>query len=565
MLKLAEYTQRSSILKEKVISTLSELNAGFSIDDNNSRAIRLVFVGQYSAGKSSIIKMLTGRKDITIGAGITTQRVHKYIWNSLEVIDTPGIHTELRQDHDDISYEAIASADVLVFVVTNELFDSHISEHFRKLAVDKDKASEMILVVNKMERTENGNSESQRAIIQADLRKVLEPYTPEQFYLSFLDAESYLDAVKELEVDPELAEELIERSGHAEFIKTLNCFVEAKGIPSKLTTDLYIIDKQLEESIKKLQPQSTDEDIDALEESLLQQRHVLIEARGQLQQTVKDIYATHSSKIREIGLNAANLIEKGCDQEEVERSLESAIREADDLIEKCQIEAIEVINARLTEIGQRLNDIETSELSVHLKARLIGKIHKLPESIQRMLANAGPGFEKAGKTVMSSAYKQGSSGGLKLTSFSDSTIHKMVLNVGKKIGYKFKPWQAVKVTKGIAIGGQVLSTLGVCLSVFMQIKSDLDEEQHRKDLRNNRQNIRSQFNDAANELEEYGRRFIKENVNSQFSDPIAKFDAGIQEIRDSRKNRSTLCRKLEELQQECQSLIRDIHTADTYN
>ena len=99
----------------------------------------------------------------------------------------------------------------------------------------------------------------------------------------------------------------------------------------------------------------------------------------------------------------------------------------------------------------------------------------------------------------------------------------------------------------------------------MQIKSDLDEEQHRKDLRNNRQNIRSQFNDAANELEEYGRRFIKENVNSQFSDPIAKFDAGIQEIRDSRKNRSTLCRKLEELQQECQSLIRDIHTADTYN
>ena len=55
-----------------------------------------------------------------------------------------------------------------------------------------------------------------------DLRAVLAPYTPEQLHLSFLDAQSYLDSVEERGEDPELADELLERSGYAQFIDTLN-------------------------------------------------------------------------------------------------------------------------------------------------------------------------------------------------------------------------------------------------------------------------------------------------------------------------------------------------------
>ena len=39
---------------------------------------------------------------------------------------------------------------MLVYVVTNELFDANLAAHFRKLAIDRDKAGEMILVINKM-------------------------------------------------------------------------------------------------------------------------------------------------------------------------------------------------------------------------------------------------------------------------------------------------------------------------------------------------------------------------------------------------------------------------------
>ena len=121
MLKITEFSQRSIQLKAKAQEVLSQTGMEFNIRDDSTSSIRLVFAGQYSAGKSSILKMLTGRTDIAIGAGITTQQAHTYNWNGIEVIDTPGIHTELRPDHDEISYEAIASADMLVFVVTNEL------------------------------------------------------------------------------------------------------------------------------------------------------------------------------------------------------------------------------------------------------------------------------------------------------------------------------------------------------------------------------------------------------------------------------------------------------------
>ena len=82
MLKITEHSQRSTILKEKVQKAFFE--AGMHLDlGSNSDMIRLVFAGQYSAGKSSILKMLTGRNDIKIGAEITTQEAHTYILNGI--------------------------------------------------------------------------------------------------------------------------------------------------------------------------------------------------------------------------------------------------------------------------------------------------------------------------------------------------------------------------------------------------------------------------------------------------------------------------------------------------
>ena len=559
MLKIAEYTQKGAELKQRTWQAFKDAGLEFTLNSKDNEVIRLVFAGQYSAGKSSILRMLTGRNDIAVGAGITTQKAHTYKWNGLEVVDTPGIHTQLRPDHDEISYEAIAFADMLVFVVTNELFDSHLAEHFRKLAIDKDKAGEMILVVNKMERTSEGNTIGQQNIIREDLRKVLEPYTPEQLNLCFLDAESYLESVEEREIDPEVADELFERSGYADFVETLNHFVSKKSIPSKLTTELYLLEEQLQKAVHTLEPRASDTDIDALEENFMQQRHVLIDARIRLQQEVKDIYISAAAKIRNIGLDSANLLKEGCKKDEVEQELEKSFRQADDICERCQQDAVQVINDRLTELHQAIDGIENSDFTQELKIRLSGKFNGLPDNLKKILGGVGPGFQKVGQAVIRNAYKPGALGGLKLADFSGGNVHEIVLKAGHAVGHKFKPWQAVKLAKGIAIGGQVLNVLGVGIDAFMQIKADQDDDKIRENLKNNRQNIRSQFNTEANELEDYGRSFIRDNVTHALERFIQELDDNIRDIRDSRTNRSNACRRMEELQNECQLLIRDIH------
>lgn len=558
-LYLNEYAKQIEALKRKAQSVLAEAGIQCNVENTEKSSIRLVFAGQYSAGKSSILKMMTNRDDIDIGAGITTQSTHSYNWNGIEVVDTPGIHTDLRPDHDEISYEAIASADMLIFVVTNELFDSHIAEHFRKLAIDKDKGGEMVLVVNKMERAADGNSLSQQNVIREDLRKVLNPYTPEQVHLTFLDAESYLDSLTERETDKALADALVERSGYNTFIETLNQFVQEKSISSKLTTDLYIIEDQLDKAIKDMQPKSNDPDIDALEEKFRQHKYLLIQTRNNMQREIKDIYLSAASKIREVGLNAADLIKEGCQKDDVEQKLKDYVNQVEDIINKCQENIDKLLDTRFDEMKQSFERIEDSEFSQTLNARLNGKFDSLPESLQKILSGSTDKMHQAGTKILNNAYNKGAKGGMNLSNFSGSNIHTMVLKVGHGVGYKFKPYQAIKITKGIAITGQILIALGIALSVFMQIKSDLDEAEIHENLRKNRQNIRSQFNAEANNFEAYASRNINNVITVPFEKAIAEVDEKIEKIQETRTGRNCLCRSMEDVQKECRLLIQHIH------
>ena len=198
------WTKRSNQLLQRANQLVQQLQGDpqqlpADIYDGN-KPLSLVFAGQYSAGKSTILKALTGITDIDVGAGITTQKAHFYKWQGNQVVDTPGIHTTLRPDHDEISYQAIANADLLVYVVTKELFDDYIGQNFRKLLIDDKKAAEMVLVVNKM--GDVGNDPEMRAIKLQDLAKVTRPFKPEDLHTVCIDAESYLESHEES--DPEI-------------------------------------------------------------------------------------------------------------------------------------------------------------------------------------------------------------------------------------------------------------------------------------------------------------------------------------------------------------------------
>ena len=85
--------------------------------------LTVAFVGEYSAGKSTIISALINRRDLKISADIATDSTTEYPWHGIKVIDTPGLWTE-RKDHDAITLDAISRADLLVYCLTYSLFDT---------------------------------------------------------------------------------------------------------------------------------------------------------------------------------------------------------------------------------------------------------------------------------------------------------------------------------------------------------------------------------------------------------------------------------------------------------
>lgn len=531
---------------------------------SSDKSVNLVFAGQYSAGKSSIMKVLTGREDIAIGAGITTEKTHTYDWGGITVVDTPGVHTQLRPDHDEITYRAIAGADLLVFVVTNELFDSHLAKHFRNLAIERDKAHEMMLVVNKMRRCAKGNSQEAQNVIREDLRKVLAPFTPEDLRTTFIDAEAALES--KTETDGEIAKILLKKSGVDGFTQELNRFVREKGLSSRYTTALYSLEQILQEALAS---ESTgDKDIDALEELLLQRRRALLDTQDRIPRAVEGEIQNVSSQIRQEGRKVADMINGSADQKAVDQELQAAQDRVQNLAEQLEKSIQVVIGKHMKALDDRVGDIANSELAKELLPRLVHRIEQASISPEAMknLKKASDISSKLGEFLVRNSFtpKTGTLGGLfKLNQYSGTATHGAVKAVGKFFGKSFKPWEAVKWTRTVANVGRVFAVAGTVLTFVLQIKEDADAAQLEVDLRESRSAVRSGFNDAAHVIEMHFDKATQSFVSSAISSEIENVDSQLDELRNLQQTRSDLFQNLLGLLEETRELIKSIHSTES--
>ncbi len=530
---------------------------------SSDKSVNLVFAGQYSAGKSSIMKVLTGREDIAIGAGITTEKTHTYDWGGITVVDTPGVHTQLRPDHDEITYRAIADADLLVFVVTNELFDSHLAKHFRNLAIERDKAHEMMLVVNKMRRCAKGNSQDAQNVILEDLRKVLAPFTPEDLRTTFVDAEAALES--KTEADGEIARILFKKSGVDGFTQELNRFVREKGLSSRYTTALYSLEQILQEALAS---ESTgDKDIDALEELLLQRRRALLDTQDRIPRAVEGEIQNASSQIRQEGRKLADMINGSADQKAVDRELQAAQDRVQNLAEQLEKSVQVVIGKHMKALDDRVGDIANSELAKELLPRLVHRIEQASISPEAMknLKKASDISSKLGEFLVKNSFtpKTGTLGGLfKLNQYSGTATHGTVKAIGKFFGKSFKPWEAVKWTRTVANVGRVFAVAGTVLTFVLQIKEDADAAQLEVDLRESRSAVRSGFNDAAHVIEMHFDKSTQSFLSSTISSEIENVDSQLDELRNLQQTRSSLFQNLLSLLEETRDLIKRIHSTE---
>lgn len=532
-----------SILGESADEAIKVLAAGIPEHAvNPDGQPRIAVVGQYSAGKSTLLQALTGRTDIKVGAGIVTDKVQPYQWQGIELIDTPGIHTGVRPDHDQTTYDAIAKADLLLYLVSNELFDDTIGANFRKLAVDHARINEMLLVVNKMERSALGNTSASQKELLNDLRAMVAPFEPgTDLTVCFLDAQTALEAAVETELGD--AALLRQRSGMDQFVNSLNAFVRAKGMAARYTTALYETQKILEHAVSLAA--NPDDEVGGLEEMLRRKRSRLLELKRAMAGHVDREKAQASRKARTQGESLAMMLDGRSSADAVNQAIEKsqqqinawAIEHQDALEKALSVELDGVIEDFKMLAGQ-----EWAQKLLPQLQKLIGSVRIDPGHLKTAGWVAG-GAKDAGSFLLKHSFnaEKATFGGLlKFRHYSGTNAVKAVKAGGKLFGKRFKPWEAIKWGRRVANAGRVLAVVGAAVGVAVQIYEDVQQAKQEKELSEARFAIRAGCNEAAETIELHfdavANAFTAETVTPE----IAEVEAEIAELLALRTGRTEL-------------------------
>src|SRR5690554_175766 len=215
---LLETTNQNEI-KEKLDEELSELRERIHL--------KIAFIGQYSAGKSTIISALTGNKEIKIDANVATDRVSEYRWNNLVLMDTPGILAGKTEHHDLQTKKALEESDLIIYVLTSQLFDDIIFDNFIDLAYTQKQDDKILIVINKMSM-DAGDFETLKQNYTESIHTIFNERGYDfNFPIIFIDALDYIKGVESND------DEFIELSNFGSFTSTLNSFVQEKGLKKK--------------------------------------------------------------------------------------------------------------------------------------------------------------------------------------------------------------------------------------------------------------------------------------------------------------------------------------------
>lgn len=559
MLQIKEISERAEGIREKVINEISELDLPIDNIPANMTPkdgpLKLVFVGQYSAGKSSLIQMISGIKT-EIGAAITTQKANVYPWGDLEIIDTPGIETGIRKDHDEITYSEIDKAALLVFVITNEGFDNHMGEHFRKLAIEQQRGDHMILVVNKMDRAPKGNSKEQQDLLREDMNKVIQPYTHEQLYTSFVSTELYNEAMEE--TDTEIKDDLLLESGYLGLVKNINKFVKEKGVTAKLAQPLYALNDCLlnigigEEDYLKL---------DKKEELCKRTKRVYDTEKEDALQAIQDATMGMQSDVINIGVRAANdIVGTGMSEQDAKQELEQASQKAVTVVNDCATNVKNILETMIKNAELNLGEIEQSSLARDVMQDNLPQVYTGEGEKRADYGDITEKMSKVGDFLVRHSAQEGLSSvfGAGLKSFSGTGVHQGILTVGKTLGFKFKPWQAVNLTKNVAMFGKVLGVVGVLYQIYQLSQSKEEEEKQQRKMDETRTEIREQFEKWANSA--YGEIAgqARAQIASIMDQPQELLENDLNLIDETRKKMDAVQPTVKKLQEEVSLMLGEL-------
>jgi tRNA U34 5-carboxymethylaminomethyl modifying GTPase MnmE/TrmE len=507
--------------------------------------LTIAFVGEYSAGKSSLISALTGRRDLAISADIATDQCREYEWNGVRLIDTPGLWTE-RKDHDARTYDAIAKADLLVYCLTYSLFDATTLANFKELAFERNYQTKTLLLVNKMS-AEAGNVEDRIHHYTASLQESLAPHDLAQFPIAFCDARDQLDG------EDEGDDELKALSRFDLLTELLDKFIESKGATARLDTPLRIVLSALDDVTEACARDDGRDDqqihlMNKLTGVVKRQRRALtIKVEGEISELTHSIQKMGSGFAKDIGINpelkselerSHHKIEELYQQSSVrlQKEIESAVESLREEFGKefeNPLMADFIGSASTTRIDA--STPETTELSGSLK-KIVARFKRIADTLNISTSQ-----------VMVSAAQASKSG-----------LATGIRTVGKLVGFKFKPWQAANwaknLTKAVPYIGVVLSVL----SLASDVASEVEEANNEAKLREGKRDLLNHFNNVAESVSIE----IRKSAAEAMSEIYGQVEAMLSEMKISLERElgasNETIRQITSLRAECEDLLKQI-------
>lgn len=464
--------------------------------------IKVAFVGQYSAGKSTIVSALTGRRDIKIDADIATDNTTSYVWNSINLVDTPGLFTD-RKDHDEITYDTIAKADLLVFCLTYMLFDTVTVENFKKLAYDKGYRWKIMLVINKMS-DEAGEEAEKIANYHQSLAEALKPFALKEFPVCFIDAKDYCDGVDSAD------DFLLEISRFSTFIHNLNEFVDSRAALTQFDTPVRIALSYVDQAQEIFTRASKDED-SAFFAILNQLSRRVRKERERLRTKVQSIALEMSSAVAKEGTTLATAVGVSQDFEILNKQAELNVQQQ---YEKAEAKLQQAFNIAVEDIKHEVEGVLTNPLvkafvacldkNQSVSAKNVGVGLNVEQIANQVNWIKGIG-ETAGVRLTNMAIRPlantAGKGFLRSIDVAGSGLHQSVSVVGKFAGFKFKPWQAIGIAKNIGNAAKFLGPAMGLASVGLELLQMQQEHQREKQMADIRRDITSEFQRIAKDLE----------------------------------------------------------------
>jgi len=511
-------------------------------------SIRIAIIGEWNSGKSSLIKALTGA-DAKIDSDVCTGISTEYAWQGMVIVDTPGVLAEgTDTDHDRIARKATIDADLVLFVVTNELFNPRLANHLRFILDENGLAlaKKTALIVNKVDRESNPEE-----ILLGEIQKVIGPHQNIPVY--FCAASKLLRAENE---PPELRDRFVAQSRIGTLTQGIDQFVDDAGTFGRLATPLQII----EDIADSLQTGIVASEDGKKQLELIRRKKTVLQGLQRRLLDIRKTWKQHAySTILGQAEHAVGQIDDLSSGDDLDgllaTGMKQAIAEIENLHDSIKID----IDEALDDAERKLDEIGDSPL-----AKDIDRAHtERAELIGVDFHNSSPGGNgiaaKLGK-VAATPLKEG----LEAAAKNAEGLRDLVYNVGKAVGKKFRPWEAVKSGEKLARlagkAGKAVPYLAAALDLYLQYREEKVKEENAKYLAGMRIALRNAFADQAKVEAEALEAGIVRVSEGPVSAALSEIDSHALAITEAAADKATLFKEIGSLRARCTRLRTHLMT-----